>query len=504
MGEYLLELRNITKRFPGVLALDKVELKVRPGEVHVIMGENGAGKSTLMKIVDGIYHPDEGEMRLYGAKTVIQSPMDAMKNGIAMIHQELNTVLDMTVAENIFLGREIGRGILYDKKTMRREAQNALQQLGLKLDTNLKMRELSVAKRQMAEIAKAVSMKAKIIIMDEPTSAISDKEVDALFQVIREFRSRGIGIVYISHKMDEIFRIADRITVMRDGKTVGTYEASNLTTNELIAKMVGRDIEDVYPPKIPHELGEELLRVKDLSCGSLFDGVSFTLRKGEILGIAGLMGAGRSELAETIFGLRRADRGEIYRGNSKLSIKSPRSAIDAGLAFVTEDRAQSGLNLKTTVKKDMSILTLKQFCRWGQVISSRKENEAVDQRISQLTIKTPSRNQGIKNLSGGNQQKVIIARWLMSNPQILIMDEPTRGIDVGAKYEIYSIMRELAAEGKGILMISSELPEILGICDRTLVMHEGRITGVLKKDEMTQETIMKYATGMGEKIEDTK
>ncbi|POP34663.1 sugar ABC transporter ATP-binding protein [Lactonifactor longoviformis] len=504
MGEYLLELRNITKRFPGVLALDKVELKVSPGEVHVIMGENGAGKSTLMKIVDGIYHPDEGEMRLYGAKTVIQSPMDAMRNGIAMIHQELNTVLDMTVSENIFLGREIGRGILYDKKAMKREAQNALQQLGLELDPNLKMRELSVAKRQMVEIAKAVSMKAKVIIMDEPTSAISDKEVDALFRVIGEFRSRGIGIVYISHKMDEIFRIADRITVMRDGKTVGTYEASHLTANELIAKMVGRSIEDVYPPKIPHELGEEILRVKALSSGSLFNGVDFSLRRGEILGIAGLMGAGRSELVETIFGLRRADSGEIYIGSSRLSIKSPRYAIRAGLAFVTEDRAQSGLNLKTTVKKDMSILTLKQFCRWGQVINSRKENEGVDQRIRQLNIKTPSRNQGIRNLSGGNQQKVIIARWLMSNPQILIMDEPTRGIDVGAKYEIYSIMRELAAGGKAILMISSELPEILGICDRTLVMHEGRITGVLKKNEMTQEAIMKYATGLGENIEDAK
>jgi ABC-type sugar transport system, ATPase component len=492
--EILLELKHITKRFPGVLALDDVNLKVAAGKVHVVMGENGAGKSTLMKIIDGIYHPNQGELLLYGKPMKINSPIEAMKNQIAMIHQELNTILDMTVAENIFIGREFGSGILYDAKRMNEEACKALAELNLRINPKVKMRELSVAKRQMVEIAKAVSMNAQIIIMDEPTSAISDKEVDALFGIINEFKKRGVGIIYISHKMDEIFRIAEDITVMRDGKSIGTYSAEELDQNTLIAKMVGRNIENIYPESLPHALGAEILRVDKLSSKGAFRNVNLSLRAGEILGISGLMGAGRSELAESIFGIRKIDSGEISINGQKVDISSPKDAIKAGLAFITEDRSQTGLNLKTTVKKDMSILTLKQFCKWGQVIIKELENKLVDAGIKRLKIKVSSRNQSIKTLSGGNQQKVIIARWLLAEPEILIMDEPTRGIDVGAKYEIYNIMMELAARGKAIVVISSELPEIIGVCSRVMVMHEGIVTGELKKTEMTQESIMKLAT----------
>ena len=494
MKEILLELKHITKRFPGVLALDDVNLKVAAGKVHVVMGENGAGKSTLMKIIDGIYHPNQGELLLYGKPMKINSPIEAMKNQIAMIHQELNTILDMTVAENIFLGREFGSGILYDAKRMNEEACKALAELNLRINPKVKMRELSVAKRQMVEIAKAVSMNARIIIMDEPTSAISDKEVDALFEIINEFKKRGVGIIYISHKMDEIFRIAEDITVMRDGKSIGTYSAEELDQNTLIAKMVGRNIENIYPKPLPHALGAEILRIDRLSSKGAFRDVNLSLKAGEILGISGLMGAGRSELAESIFGMRKIDSGEISINGQKVNISSPKDAIKAGLAFITEDRSQTGLNLKTTVKKDMSILTLKQFCKWGQVIIKALENNLVDEGIKRLRIKVSSRNQSIKTLSGGNQQKVIIARWLLAEPEILIMDEPTRGIDVGAKYEIYNIMMELAARGKAIVVISSELPEIIGVCSRVMVMHEGIVTGELKKTEMTQESIMKLAT----------
>lgn len=497
MKQILLELKNITKRFPGVLALDQVKLQVRSGEVHIIMGENGAGKSTLMKIVDGIYYPDEGEVLLDGKRVQINSPVQAMEHGIAMIHQELNNVLDMTVAENIFLGREYGKGFMYNKRTMELKAREAMKELGLDLQPHTKMRELSVAKRQMVEIAKAVSMNAKILIMDEPTSAISDKEVDSLFGVIEKFRNQGIGIVYISHKMDEIYRIADRITIMRDGRTVGTYEASELSPGQLITKMVGRDITNVYPDRIPHSLGAEVMRIENLNSGQELKNICLSLRKGEILGIAGLMGAGRSELLEAIFGMRKADSGDIYVNGKRVHISRPENAIKAGLAFVTEDRVQTGLNLKTTVKKDMTILTLSQFCRWQQVIDSKKENLAVEQEIQRLNIKTPSKNQNIRNLSGGNQQKVIIGRWLLKDADIFLMDEPTRGIDVGAKYEIYTIMMKLAAQGKAILMVSSEMPEIIGICDRVAVMHEGKLAGELNKEEMSQESIMRLAAGMG-------
>ena len=497
----LLELIDITKYFPGVLALNHVNFDIKAGEVHVLMGENGAGKSTLMKIIDGIYQPDEGIIKINGQEKKITSPFYAIENGIAMIHQELNTVLDLSVAENIFLGREYGKGIFYNRKLMIKEAGKALNQLGIQIDPKQKMRELSVAKRQMVEIAKAVTTNAKVLIMDEPTSAISDTEVDALFKIIDDLKKKNVGIVYISHKMDEIFRIADRITVLRDGKTVGTYAAKDISVDQLITQMVGRNIKNIYPPRIDHEIGDEILKIRNISSGNVLKKISFSVHQGEIVGLAGLMGSGRSELAEVIFGLRTHEEGEIIIHGQKIKITKPLEAIMAGIAFITEDRSLTGLNKKTSVKKDMSIVTLKEYCMLKNVIQFDKENKAVDQQINMLGIKTPNRNQNIGNLSGGNQQKIIIARWLLSNPDILIMDEPTKGIDVGAKFEIYSLIHKLANQGKAILMISSELPEILGVCDRVLVMNNGELRGELSAEEMTQEAIMTLATGMEENCE---
>ncbi|MEG1813487.1 MAG: sugar ABC transporter ATP-binding protein, partial [Clostridia bacterium] len=449
-----------------------------------------------MKIIDGIYRPDAGTMHLFGHISSVQSPKEAQHKGIAMIHQELNNVLEMTVAENIFLGREPVRWGLLDRRRMNQDARKALAPIKLDIDPDTKMKCLSCAQMQMVEIAKAISYKARIIIMDEPTSAISDKEVDALFAIIAMLRTQGVGIVYISHKMNEVFRIADRITVLRDGKTVATCPASELDSDKLITLMVGRALTNVYPPDIPHERREVVLEVKALSCAGKFENISFSLHAGEILGVAGLMGAGRSELLETIFGLREASGGCVKVLGKALKIKCPVDAIAQSIAFVTEDRKHTGLNLKTSVKRDISIVTLGDYCRAGQFIDNRRENEAVDRGIQMLNVKTPSRNQQVVNLSGGNQQKVILARWLLASPKIILLDEPTRGIDVGAKYEIYLITKKLAAAGKAVLMVSSEMPELIGVCDRVIVLSEGRLTGELDKAHMTQEAMMGLAAGL--------
>lgn len=498
----LLKLEQVSKYFPGVMALDHVDLEVFSGEVHVLMGENGAGKSTLMKIVDGIYKPDEGEIYLYEQSVKIQSPIDAIKRGIAMIHQELNPVPEMTVAENIFLGREFGSGVFLSRHQMNENAEKLMQRIGIHISPQTKMKELTVAQMQMVEIAKAVSLNARILIMDEPTSAISEREVEVLFQLIRRFKENGVGVIYISHKMDEIFQIADRITVMRDGKTIGTYNAAELNTDSLIALMVGRELTNIYPEKKEIAYGEVLLEVENLCSKNCFENISLKVRRGEILGIAGLMGAGRSETAETLFGIRKKTKGTVKICGTEREIRHPKDAIRAGVALVTENRKRTGLNLKSTVKKDMSILTLDQYCKWGQFLIPSKEKKAVMEQIHKLKIKTPSIDQKIKNLSGGNQQKVILARWLLKNPDILILDEPTRGIDVGAKYEIYTMIQDIAAAGKAVIMISSEMPEIIGVCDRVVVMHEGKITGCLEKNEMTQEKIMQLAAGMEGKPDD--
>ena len=448
-----------------------------------------------MKIIDGIYKPDAGEMLLKGKAVRIHNPREAQESGIAMIHQELNNVPEMTIAENLFLGREPGARGFIDRRRMNEEARRALEPIGLSISPNTKMKALSVAKMQMVEIAKAISYNADVIIMDEPTSAITETEVDALFRIVRILREKGAGIVYISHKMNEVFRIADRITVLRDGKTMATDSASAFTKDRLISLMVGRELTNMFPPEIPHRIGGVVLRVENVRCEGI-KSASFSLHAGEILGLGGLMGAGRSELLEAIFGMRPLDGGSIELNGRPVRFGHPSDAIRSKIAFVTEDRKRSGLNPKASVKRDMSIVTLPDYCRLGGFLSRRLENEAVDRGIRMLNVKTPSRSQMIGNLSGGNQQKVILARWLLATPDVILLDEPTRGIDVGAKYEIYQITRRLAAEGKAVLMVSSEMPELIGVCDRVIVLCEGRQTGELHKAEMSQEAMMTLATGL--------
>ena len=492
MQDILLSLENISKYFSGVPALQNINFELRSGEVHILMGENGAGKSTLMKIINGIYKADSGQMCFLGKKNFIHSPLEAQQLGISMIHQELNNVPDMTIAENLFLGREPVRFGLLDKKKMITDAQKLLEPIHLEIDVKRKMNSLSVAQMQMVEIAKAISYNAKVIIMDEPTSAISEQEVQTLFKVIKKLSEQGVGIIYISHKMDEVFAIGDRITVLRDGITCGTFNVKDTSRDQLITTMVGRELSAIYPPRSKRTIGKELLRTEEL-CNNMVTDISFSLRAGEILGIGGLMGAGRSELIESLFGLRKITKGKLYIHNKLVDFNAPSKAIKTKMALVTEDRKRTGFNPTTSIKRDMSIVTLKKFCKMN-VIRTFLENKAVDQGIQSLNIKTYGRNQKVINLSGGNQQKVILARWLMAQPDIILLDEPTRGIDVGAKYEIYAIIQRLASEGKAVLIVSSELPEIIGICDRVLMMCEGRITGELQGKEMTQESMMHLAT----------
>lgn len=496
MSELLLSIKGACKRFAGVKALDNVCFDVNAGEVHVLMGENGAGKSTLMRVIDGIYKLDAGEIWLYGRKVSIHSPCEALLMGISMIHQELSNVLEMTVAENIFLGREPRRFGLLDRSRMNQDACKVLERVHLSVNPTTKMKKLSVAQMQMVEIAKAISYNARIIIMDEPTSAISEKEIEALFSIIEMLRRQSVGIVYISHRMNEVFRIADRITVLRDGVSMGTFPAKDLDSESLIALMVGRRLVNLYPPATAHAIGEEVLRVDHLRSLPKLKDASFSLRAGEILGVGGLMGVGRSELLETLFGIRPQQGGEIRVFGKPVRIDSPATAIRNGIAFVTEDRKHSGLNLKTNVRNDISVVTLKNYCVLRQFIRPELENAAVDRSIEMLHIKTPSRTQKVVHLSGGNQQKVILARWLLSEPGIILMDEPTRGIDVGAKYEIYCIIKQLAESGKAIIMVSSEMPEIIGMCDRVIIMHEGRISGELSGERMNPNDMMKLAAGL--------
>lgn len=491
-SEYVLEMKDIEKSFPGVKVLKRVQLQIKPGEVHALMGENGAGKSTLMKILMGIYKADGGTMLMNGEPLVNRTPKDAMNHGIAMIHQELMPVLDMQVFENIFIGRELRTRLgLVDKATMIRESRELLKKLDIPISATAYMRSLSVAQCQLIEIVKAISVGAKVIVMDEPTSAITDKEIDVLFAQIENLRSQGVAIIYISHKMDEIFRICDRITVLRDGEFIGCDEAKNLNRDSLIHMMVGRDITDVFP-KTEAEIGDVIFEVKNLSMGKQVKNVSFKLRRGEILGIAGLVGAGRSELVETIFGIRHKSAGQIFKDGNELHIKHPQQAIDSGIALITEDRKFTGLNLMGSVQENISMASMKKLSHAG-LIDKAAEQKYADQYISQLTIKTPSRMTLTSNLSGGNQQKVVISKWLLTEPDIIILDEPTRGIDVGAKRDIYLLIGEFVKQGKAVIVISSEIPEVMGLADRVMVMAAGRVTGELPRSELTQERILAYA-----------
>ena len=497
--EYVLELKNIYKSFPGVKVLEDVTLQVRPGEVHALMGENGAGKSTLMKILMGIYKADQGSIFLEGKETVIHGPKDAMSKGISMIHQELNTVLDMEVAENVFVGRELlKKGMeklkIVDIARMREETGRYFREMNIDIDPRAKMRTLSVAEMQLVEIVKAISLNSKIIVMDEPTSAITEKEAAVLFTQIERLKKQGVAIIYISHKMDEIFRISDTITVLRDGQWIGTKPAKELDNDMLIKMMVGRELNDIYP-KDPVEIGDVILEVKNLSRGKKVQDASFSLRKGEVLGIAGLVGAGRSELVETIFGLYPKTGGQIFLHGKEVHIKSAADAIKNKMALITEDRKQTGLNLIVSVKENIASVSIGKLSNHG-IVNDKKINEVSEKYIKELKIKTPDGNAIVGNLSGGNQQKVVLAKWLLDEPDIIIFDEPTRGIDIGAKRDIYLLINNLAKEGKAVIVISSEMAEVMGICDRILVMAEGRINGEVQREEFSQEVIMGYASNI--------
>ncbi|MFV8798102.1 sugar ABC transporter ATP-binding protein [Yersinia sp. LJYL362] len=493
MHPYILEAEGISKQFPGVKALNKVGIKIKPGSVHALMGENGAGKSTLMKCLIGIYHPDEGSIKVRGETVTFEDTLDALHAGIAMIHQELNLVPHMTVAENIWLGREPVHYGLVNHDLLNSKTRDLLQHLNIKLKPNVMVGELNIASQQMVEIAKAVSYDADVLIMDEPTSALTEGEVFHLFAIIKELKEQGKGIIYISHKMDEIFEITDEVSIFRDGMFVATDKTENLTKQSLITMMVGRELTHMFP-KFNNNIGEEVLRVSALRRDGLFRDISFSVKRGEILGVAGLVGAGRSEVMESLFGMHPADSGEIFIEGLPVNIDSPSKAIEQGLAFLTEDRKKSGLFLVLSVVENMSIVNLSEYInKKGFVSHGQMAQDCMDQ-IKRLNIKTPTMDQIINNLSGGNQQKVLIARWLLAQPKILILDEPTRGIDVGAKSEIYRLISELANRGVAIILVSSELPEILGMSDRVMVMHGGHITGILDKQDASQERIMALAS----------
>ena len=489
----ILEMRGITKRFPGVLALDHVDLTVYPGQVLALVGENGAGKSTLMKVLSGVHQMDEGEILMEGKPVKIENPLASQLMGISIIYQELSVLDNMNIAENIFLGREKRKGRAFvNKKTMHAEARKLLDEVGLDVDTHTMAGELSTAQKQMIEVAKALSFNSKIIIMDEPTSSLTETETDILFGIIRKLREKGVAIVFISHKLAEIFAITDEVAILRDGVSAGRMVTEGCTENDIIKAMVGRDVDDLYA-KQAAPIGDVVLEVKNLSTKGFLKDINFKLRAGEILGFAGLVGAGRSEVMRAVFGIDPKETGEIYIKGEKVEIKSPRDAMLQGMGFVPEDRKLQGLVLGMSVGRNTTLAALKAVANQAGFINHKQEKEMADKFVKALEVKTPSNDQLVKNLSGGNQQTVVIAKWLANNPDILILDEPTRGIDVGAKKEIHQLMSDLANQGVAIIMISSELPEVLGMSDRVVVMHEGRIKGELDRAEADQVSIMKMA-----------
>lgn len=489
-----LEMNHITKTFPGVKALDNVQLHVKAGTVHALMGENGAGKSTLMKCLFGIYREDEGEILLDGKKVDIPSSKAALDLGISMIHQELHPIPFRSVMENIWLGRFPTKGITVDHKEMLNKTKELFKRIDIHINPEVEAGTLSVSSLQLLEIAKAVSYDSKVIIMDEPTSSLTENEVAYLFKIINRLRSEGRSIIYISHKMEEILEISDDVTIMRDGTYVGTWPAKELTTDIIINKMVGRDLTNRFPPKDYKPSESISLEVRNLTSSNprVFRDISFTLRNGEILGIGGLVGAGRTELVESIFGLRSTQSGTILKNGKEISINNSRDAKKHGIALLTEERRATGIFGVLPIVDNTAVAGIRLFATNG-VINDKKRYKTAEEYNKQLRVKTPSMNTLIQNLSGGNQQKVLISRWLITDPDILILDEPTRGIDVGAKYEIYSIILDLARAGKAIIMISSEMPELLGMSDRVMVMSEGRLTGILDKSEATQEKVMRLA-----------
>ena len=495
MSEYVLEMKDIVKRYPGVLAVDHGQLTLRPGEVHCLVGENGAGKSTLMKVLAGAIPMDSGEILLSGEPVAITSPHHAQQLGISMIYQEFNLSPFLSVAENIFLGREprLGKTPFINWSKMYQDARDLLGRVRTRLDVRKPVNECSVAQQQIVEIAKALSFRAKVIVMDEPSATLTEHELKALFDLIRGLKEEGIGMVYISHRLEEIFEIGDRVTVMRDGQYIGTKPVSEVRRENIIHMMVGRELKDEFP-KEHFDRGDEVLRAEGLSISGAFQDVSLSLHKGEIVGLTGLVGAGRTEVARAIFGADKIEAGQIYLDGKPVTVTSPQDAIRQGIGLLTEDRKSQGLVLGMTVRENTTMANLKELVKFIFVDRGR-ERKVTMKYVDDLRIKTPTVEQTTQNLSGGNQQKVVLAKWLFTGCRVLIFDEPTRGIDVGAKVEIYKLMNELVRNGVCILMISSELPEVLGMCDRILVMHEGRLAGALPRAEADQERIMRLATG---------
>ena len=490
----MIQMNGISKSFSGNQVLNEVSFELANGEIHALMGENGAGKSTLMKILSGIHHKDSGHIRVDGEEHTFKTIKDSERCGIHVIHQELNILPDLSVAENLFLGKELTYGFgIMKRAEMRRQAHDLLCKLGLDIDPKTRAGDLSVGKQQLVEIAKAIASDAKYIVMDEPTAALTDREIQTLFETVRELKNKGISFVYISHRMEEIFAICDRITILRDGQYAGVRDIPKTSFDEIVAMMVGRELGERFPER-QHCIGDTKLSVDNLCANHVFENVSFELRKGEVLVLAGLMGAGRTEVAQTLFGARKANSGSIAIDGQAVKIHNPIQAMQHKIGFVTEDRKTEGLLLDFSIQDNIMLTNFDKTCRMG-ITQPTSENQFVQKFIDQLAIRTTNAHLPVKSLSGGNQQKVVLAKWLGTEPDILILDEPTRGVDIGAKKEIYTIINQLAEAGVAILMISSELPEVIGMADRVLVMHEGRITGEVNKSNMTQENIMHYATG---------
>ena len=487
----LLEMRGIRKSFYGNEVLHSVDLTLEAGTVLALMGENGAGKSTMMNILVGIHKRDDGTIKIDGQEVNIESPHDAQKLGIAMIHQELSSVVEMSVAENIYLGREPVKNGFIDYRKMYKDTEELLKNLNINLNPKTKMGKLRVADQQLVEIAKAVSQNARILIMDEPTSSITDREVENLYGIIRDLKMRKTGIIYISHKMEEVYTITDQITVLRDGASIATWNTKEATNDMVVKAMVGRELTEQYP-KRKVEIGDTILELKNFTQEGVFENISFKLRRGEILGLVGLVGAGRTETMQALFGITKPDSGEVYLKGQKVEFKKPVDAIKNGLAYVTEDRKGEGLVLPMSIAHNITLPSMKELSR-KIFIKQKEEKDRVGKEITDLKVKTTSPNLAVKNLSGGNQQKVVLAKWMLKNPDVIIFDEPTRGIDVGAKAEIYKLMNEFVAEGKAIIMISSELPEAMGMSDRILVLSNHKMSGELSKNEFNQKSLMKLA-----------
>lgn len=489
-----IEMKGIDKSFGTNQVLKNAGFLLKDGEVHALMGENGAGKSTLMKILTGVYTRDAGTVLVDGKEVVYKNPQEAEKAGIVFIYQELNVLFDLTVEENLFMGKEITKGFgVCDKKSMRKKAQEIMDRMGVNIPVTAQMSDLSVGQQQMVEICKALMVDAKVLIMDEPTAALTQSETEVLFEVIKSLRKKGVSIVYISHRMEEIFELCDRITVLRDGAYIDTRYIKDINMDDIVQMMIGRTIGERFP-KRDVKVGEEVIRVEGLTSGKLFKNVNFSVKAGEVMGVSGLMGAGRTEIMQAIFGNIPVESGKIYIDGKEVTIKNPRQAIAAGIGFITEDRKTEGLLLEKSIAENIEIANLKKVSR-NSVLSKAKQKEIVKRGIEEFRIKCFGPDHECNNLSGGNQQKVVLAKWIYTDPKILILDEPTRGVDIGAKKEIYSVINDMAARGVAVIMVSSELPEVLGMSDRIMVVHEGKVTGIVDAAEVDQAKVMTLATG---------